>query len=88
MHRCRRRSPRLLEPWPACHFEQGRHWPATVSNGRANQAFVIGDVADEIQRRVIVQGTRGLSLAGRARRATASSGDSSLPPCPVAAWLP
>jgi nucleotide-binding universal stress UspA family protein len=36
--------------------------PTTPLNGEGKAAFVIGDVADEIEADLIVMGTRGISL--------------------------
>ena len=52
-----------------------------VLERKGKPAFVIGDVADEINADVIVMGTRGLSLEGE--EASTASRVIQLAPCPV-----
>jgi nucleotide-binding universal stress UspA family protein len=70
---------RLLEQ-ARSHFEQAGV-PCEVIEREGKPAFVIGDVADEINADVIVMGTRGLTL--EADEPSTASRVIQLAPCPV-----
>ena len=70
---------RLLEQ-ARSHFEQAGV-ACDVIEREGRPAFVIGDVADEIDADLIVMGTRGLSLDGE--QPSTASRVIQLAPCPV-----
>ena len=70
---------RVLEQVRACFDEVGI--PCDVFERAGKPAFVIGDVADEVNADVIVMGTHGISLEGDQQSTAARV--IQLAPCPV-----